>query len=198
MSQVTNFAIADIQCRIYNGEDLLDKLIELKTELQVELLREAKGAQIRAHTLWEEEGEASTAYFLRQEKSVGKRCLIDRIKRKDSSIANTTEHIITVWHNFYLDLFSTISLDENEQSLFLDSLERTLTKDQSIICDGPITIEECYSSLKSMATGKSSGIDGFSTEFFLCFWDILGEDLVNVFNSCYDNGSLTPSQWDRK
>jgi len=45
-----------------------------------------------------------------------------------------------------------------------------------------------------MAKGKVSGTDGFLAEFYLTFWDVLGADLVNVFNASLDSGTLPLSQ----
>ena len=45
-----------------------------------------------------------------------------------------------------------------------------------------------------MPYGKSPGIDGLPAEFYISFWDILGEDLLSVLNSCSHSGQLTFSQ----
>ena len=31
-------------------------------------------------------------------------------------------------------------------------------------------------------------------EFYICFWEVLGQDLVDVVNTCYASGSLSLSQ----
>ena len=36
--------------------------------------------------------------------------------------------------------------------------------------------------------------DGFTSEFYCKFWDLVGPDLVEVLNSCYFRGSLSLSQ----
>ena len=45
-----------------------------------------------------------------------------------------------------------------------------------------------------MARGKAPGCDGLPMEFYLKFWDVLGNDLVLVLNSAYRLGSLSCSQ----
>ena len=47
--------------------------------------------------------------------------------------------------------------------------------------------------LQGMARGKSPGSDGLPVEFFVKFWDVLGADLVDVFNSSYRDGFLPSS-----
>ena len=45
-----------------------------------------------------------------------------------------------------------------------------------------------------MAKGKSPGSDSLLVEFYVAFWDLLGEDLVNVFNASLEAGLLLFSQ----
>ena len=41
---------------------------------------------------------------------------------------------------------------------------------------------------------KAPGSDGLPGEFYIHFWDVLGVDLVEVFNFCFSAGFLTRSQ----
>ena len=36
-------------------------------------------------------------------------------------------------------------------------------------------IDELHAALKGLQIGKAPGSDGLSTEFYLCFWDDLGD-----------------------
>ena len=189
-----NAALFHVQRRINDGENLLELLDEIKTDLATELQKEAQGVQLRASVQWAEEGESSTTYFLRQEKTSGKRRLIGRIKRTDGSIAQDTKSILNVWRDFYFDLYTSIPLDETDQTFFLQKLERQLSPQEAQSCEGLVNEQECLRALKGMSLGKSPGIDGFPAEFYLRFWDTLGPDLVEVLNSCYCSGQLSPTQ----
>ena len=81
----------------------------------------------------------------------------------------------------------------DHQQLFLDPIERRLSAAESRLCDGPLTLNECSVALSNMPASKSPGIDGFPAEFYRKFWDLLGPDLVDVFNFCSDHGSLPQS-----
>ena len=48
-----------------------------------------------------------------------------------------------------------------------------------------------------MARNKSPGIDALPAEFYLAFWNTLGEDLVNVINHAFQSGHLSVSQSPR-
>ena len=57
-----------------------------------------------------------------------------------------------------------------------------------------ITLEECKEVLKTFSSGKSPGEDGFTWEFYNCFFDLLSEDLINCYNAAYREGEMSISQ----
>ena len=183
-----------VQKRLNDGEQLPGLLEEIKAELESKLTSKAKGAQLRARIQWAEEGESSTAYFLRQEQVRGQQSLISGIRRSDGSIATTTNDMLGVWRDYYLQLFSSTSLEEEEQELFLNSLERRLSEAESELCEGDLTEGECERALHRMPSNKSPGVDGLPADFYVRFWKLLGPDLTNVFNSCFHQGRLPVSQ----
>ena len=183
-----------VQKRLNDGEQLPGLLEEIKAELESKLLIKAKGAQLRARIQWAEEGELSTAYFLCQEQVRGQQSLISGIRRRDGSIATTTKDMLRVWRDYYFRLFSSTPLKEEEQEVFLSSLERKLSEAESELCEGDLTEGECERALHKMPSNKSPGVDGLPVEFYVRFWGLLGPDLTNVFNSCFHQGRLPVSQ----
>ena len=51
-------------------------------------------------------------------------------------------------------------------------------------------IEEWAKVIKTFSVGKSLGDDGFTAEFYNCFFDLMSCDLVNSFNTAYKEGEL--------
>ena len=84
-------------------------------------------------------------------------------------------------NNFYQDLFTEEEVDMEAQNWLPDQLSTSLN-DQEQTCEGLLTVEECREALNGMNTGKSPGIDGLTAEFYLAFWAVIGEDLVEVLN----------------
>ena len=56
-----------------------------------------------------------------------------------------------------------------------------------------ITMEEVEHALKCFKKDKSSGLDGWSIEFYLAFFDIVGHDLVNLVETSKRLGRVAPS-----
>ena len=76
---------------------------------------------------------------------------------------------------------------EEGEKLSLTDLERDS-------CEGIITTEELFVALKGLQTGKAPGSDGLPAEFYLAFWDDLGDSLCRVLNERFCLGILTESQ----
>ena len=45
-----------------------------------------------------------------------------------------------------------------------------------------------------MARRRAPGTDGLPMEFYVRFWEVFGQDLVDVLNACYAFASLSLSQ----
>ena len=58
----------------------------------------------------------------------------------------------------------------------------------------PLTKEECFETLKLSSKGKCPGSDGFTVEFYLRFWSVLGEEMVQSFNHALIHGHLNVTQ----
>ncbi len=63
-----------------------------------------------------------------------------------------------------------------------------LTEEERNVLDGPLTFGEISQAVQEMCSGKSPGLDGLSTEFFKSCWNLLGQDLYEVFLECIIKG----------
>ena len=168
-------------------QSVLQQLADLDVE-------DAKGAQVRAQARWIEEGESSSAYFFRLEKKRGADRWIAAVRNDVGAIVSSPDDLCQSFASFYSSLFSAESIDVAAQESLLNNVESSLPSDQSESCEGLLTVEECLEALTGMARRKAPGLDGLPPEFYLKFWSVLGQDLVQVLNSCYRAGSLTLSQ----
>ena len=154
----------------------------------------AKGAQVRARVQWVEEGETSSAFFFR----LGKKQMADRwvsaLRGSDGVVYSDMDGIRRVLFSFYSSLFSAEDVDLAARDSLLGNLVSSLSPEQAETCEGPLTVPECHQALLGMARRKAPGSDGLPAEFYIHFWDVLGVDLVEVFNFCFSAGFLTRSQ----
>ena len=173
---------------------VLDEYKSVLGELNNLNFQDARGAQVRSRSRWCEEGETSSAYFLRLEKKRKSDSWVSGVRLPDKSVVSDIHGLLFHWSSFYKNLFTSVETDPSIQTELLDSLESTLSADEAASCEGPLSLEESFIALQGMAHRKTPGSDGLPMEFYLSFWDILGVDLVAALNRSHRSGVLSLSQ----
>lgn len=171
-----------------------EKLKQIKQELEKLEQENIKGLKVRARVQWCEEGEMSSKYFLGMEKYRGKLKMVAKIRKKDGQITDNISEILDTQREFYKNLYTESYTDTDTQQFFLDNITNTLEETDRNICEGLISKEEAFKAMKSLANNKSPGNDGISKEFYSKFWNIIGTDLIEVFNTVYVENYLSNSQ----
>ena len=106
------------------------------------------------------------------------------------------EEILSIAHTFYSNLYTSNKCNQEDMIAWFDNLEpeNVLSEKDSQCCEGKISMIECKEAILKMKKNKSPGLDGICIEFYKTFWPIIGKLLVEVYNECNDNESLTESQ----
>ena len=98
--------------------------------------------------------------------------------------------------NFYSNLCKRDPLIQSEDILnsFLNNSEMPkLANNDTRICDGKLTVDECYKSLQLFESNKSPGNDGLTAEFYRAFWHTLRNLMIDSLNYSYDYGEFSNS-----
>lgn len=166
----------------------------LESALSCLISKEAEGAKIRSKAKWIEEGEKPTRFFFRLEnKRAGKNCF-DSLFDGSGTEKFSHSDIELILTTFYKDLFTKSAIDMQIQTEIIDDLELSLTDLERANCEGSLSNQELFAALKGLQTGKSPGSDGLPTEFYLTFWNDIGDSLTSVLNERFLLGILTDSQ----
>lgn len=98
---------------------------------------------------------------------------------------------------FYENLWSSTT-SHNADFLFnaLPDDLPTLTDMDRELLSMPFSKEEVYKTLKSMPSGKSPGTEGLNSEFYLFYWNIVGDHLFKAISFFFNSGQL-PSSWGK-
>ena len=56
--------------------------------------------------------------------------------------------------------------------------------------ESPLSLDELSVALKSLNGGKSPGLDGLPAEFFKKLWDLIGPELLLVFQESLEKNEL--------
>ena len=181
-----------------NTDCIKNEIIEynnLKEEIDLIYQKKGKGCIVRSKSKWIERCEKPTAFFFNLEKRNYNRRLIKKLEGAEGTTLTNEDEILNGIETFYKQLYNS-GTDENDSfDLFVQSLKtRKLQDQQRNELEGEITLAECKVVLRTFSSGKSPGKDGFTWEFYDCFFDLLGQDLVNCFNEAYVKGELSISQ----
>ena len=84
-------------------------------------------------------------------------------------------------------------MNAKAQETLLNIIHRRLPEEVNAGLEGPLTLDECYQAMAGMERKKSPGSDGLPVEFYLLFWEIIGEDLADVLNHSYEVSTLPSS-----
>ena len=171
----------------YNLKFKLNKLSLLKT----------KGAMVQSRACWCEQGEHNSKYFYRLERRNHSTKYITELRLPNKTTITEPQEILNEEYRFYKELYSSTGVspgDEQFNFFFNNPALPKISEVQKQSCEGLLTKDECLSSLKQMAKNKSPGTDGLSAEFYLTFWDDLGQELVDSLNYAFECGELAISQ----
>ena len=150
-----------------NSSGNVDLLETKKEELQSLRKHRIDGIIVRSRTQWSLEGERNSRYFCNLEKRHYTDKCMSTLEIDNGQITNCPTRIKEEVHMFYENLYKSrehcttnVDLSPHLVGPKLNNAERDRIK-------GLTTIEEAGKALKKMKNGKSPGIDGYTTEFFL-------------------------------
>ena len=152
------------------------------------------GVVVRSKEPWAEQGEKPTKYFFNLEKKRQQKKEMTELNSSTGILLSDSRDIRKEMNSFYQDFFTEEEVDMEAQNWLLEQLSMSLNDQEQTSCEGLLSVEECREVLNAMNTGKSPGIDGLTAEFYLAFWGIITEDLVEVLNYGFRNGQLSVSQ----
>ena len=119
---------------------------------------------------------------------------VSAVTGSDGVVFSNMDNIWRVLSSFYFSLFSAEAVDLAGRDSLLVNLVSSLSPQDAEICEGPLTVAERHQVILGMATRKAPGSDGLPAEFYIRFRDVLGVDVVEVFNFCFSAGFLTGNQ----
>ena len=81
----------------------------------------------------------------------------------------------------------------NDCEQFLKTVDMPrLTPEETEKIDKPITKKDIYDCLQDMENDKSPGNDGLPKEFYITFFDLIVDNLIQCYNCCFEEGELYP------
>ena len=186
--------IAETEDRLIRSRQQSDvnELYRLKNELEEMRRPIIDGLIIRSRVSWHEHGERSSKYFLSLEKRNSNKKEIQYIKDGENIISNIAD-ILEKFSELYQSKYRQNDDIMPDKSFIAEHITDKLNSDERVELDLEINMPELTHALQSMKKGKTPGSNGFSVEFFRCFWQELGPFLYRAVKKSLREGDGLPS-----
>ena len=186
-----------------DSDDLRRQLDMARQEVERFNSQDAEGAQCRARTQWQVDGEKPSKFFCNLEKYNAVQKYIPQLNVKDADNKDVTvsdqKHVEKEIFKFYQNLYKSqeVNLSTLTIEKFLDHENLShpmLTENLASNLEGEITVKEATKYLKKCRSDASPGSSGFTGGFYKLFWRNLKYSIVNSLNFAYETGNLSVSQ----
>ena len=149
----------------------------------------------RAKARWTEYREKPTKYLFNMKRRNYNRKVTTELKGSNGRTVTDAKEIMCEIQNFYDELYkSSVGGNINSFEAFYDMNFPKLSDEEKNELEGMITIKEVIEVLKNLKNGKSPGDGGFTVDFYIQFFGLLGQDLVDSLNASYESGEMSVSQ----
>ncbi len=147
---------------------------------------------LRSKIQWVNEGERCTKYFFNLEKKRQTGNVINQLEDANGNIKTIDSDILKITSDFYLELYASKNITQNEIENYLNdtNITNVLTESQKSDCDKEISESEVGETIKKLKMNKSPGSDGLTPEFYKTFWDLIKVPFMKMINATYIQGEL--------
>ena len=147
---------------------------------------------MRSRTQWHQEGEKNYHYFLSLEKRNATRKSVQFIQNENQMITNP-KAILELFTETYKEKYSAHEVTMIDTAAIRKNISTKINETERLNFEKPITLAELTIAINTMKKGKTPGSNGFSVDFFRCFWKEVGTFLHRAFISCYTQGKTPPT-----
>lgn len=196
--QQLQYNLTDMERRHSSAPDpeLLKEITATRAALNTLLIQKAEYSLKFAKQKLYESGDKPGKYLANLVKKRSAAQTIVSVVGSDGSRYLDTKSINVEFTTFYSNLYKSEqphnALDLMH-SFFADITLPQITEAQKQLLNAPITKEEALLALKSMPSGKAPGPDGFGSEFYKVFSDIILDPILSMLNHSFSTGVLPPS-----
>jgi hypothetical protein len=143
--------------------------------------------------LWLAGGDKNTRFFHRFASARRSKKQLWDIEEEDGTTHHAQEDIKAAAANHFKAFFQVTSAPSLTAQVELASrFPKMVTTEEALALESPCTKEELLAVLKGFKKEKSPGPDGWSVELYLHFFDIMGQDLLDVVEDARTRGVINP------
>eukprot|EP00253_Pinus_taeda_P008941 PITA_08941 len=175
----------------YLNQETKDKILKLENQRSKILLEQEEEWRQKSRAIWLKAGDENTKFFHNYAKGRKNANTIWKLRDPDGSEASSFEDLSRMGKRHFQNLFTAqggITLAEIIRTA--QSFPRFVDEEEAENLMEVVTKEEVEHVLKSMAKDKSPGPDGWTSELFNHFFELIGDELTEVVNESRRKGEM--------
>ena len=182
-----------------NNLRINNKVLQLKEKLNNIKKIRMNGSKIRSKIISVENDERASIFKLKaaEVKNYNSKS-IHSLKKDDGVFVSQKDEVLEEIHSYYKKIwYDKENITNDDIVRHLENINFPATNndtEQNNNLDKTIYPCDCLKILKKMNKGSSPGSDGFPPRFYLWAWEILKDDLCEVYNNSYRQECLPASQ----
>jgi hypothetical protein len=138
-------------------------------------------------------GNKATKEFYESVQPRNTQTSLTKLLDNGGTIRTSQSELESMCFDFYSGLYSSIREDgeiKRAQEEVSEGTPKSLTEEMCTSFKRPVTLSELTDVLNAMASHKSPGLDGVTTEFFKALWPVIGSDYLTMIQESINRGSL--------
>jgi hypothetical protein len=164
---------------------------QLESEKNKILLAEESLWRQRSRATWIKAGDLNTKIFHSFASSSRNKKHIWDITDESGNIHNTQQDIKAATTNYFTNFYKARSeVLFSSQVKVAKLYSQSITAEENSLLLRPCNIQEVLAPLKSFSKDKSPGPDGWTVEFYLHFFDLVGSDLLELVEDSRQHGKI--------
>jgi len=169
---------------------LLCQLFEQKSKL---LQEKEELWRLKSRAIWLKAGDSNTKYFHNLANGRKASNTIWKLPKEPDGWATTHQQLARLGVEHFKRLFTapnTVNLPDIIR--LAGTIPRFVGREDGEELSQPVTTQELECTLKWFKKDKSPGPDGWPVEFYLAFYDLMGDDLLAVVEESRISGHIHP------
>jgi hypothetical protein len=158
-----------------------------------EILRgEEEQWRLRSRALWLTSGDKNSRYFHKFASFNRVRKHIWKINNGHGDIVTEQESIKEATVNFFKDFYKASTAPSmTEQCKLIELYPQMINEEEASTLFTPVSLEELKVVLLLFKKEKILGLDGWTVELFIFFFDLVGEDVLAMVEESRSLGAIT-------
>ncbi|KAJ1115366.1 hypothetical protein NDU88_003590 [Pleurodeles waltl] len=165
----------------HRGWDVDNELEETENGLAEHLREESRKIIFWTRTSNLEKGEKCNSFFFKNVHLAQ----TPLVELQDSEGNLASEH--------YGELYLPKSSARSQVDCFLKNIPKTLGQEERQGLNAPFTLAELHLSAMTSKRGNTPGSDGHPVELYVKLWDLIGPDLLDLYEEMVGKGSMRQS-----